>query len=281
MFCVQCGVEISEDAIYCSKCGAKVIMDESDNRLPETSVSPEQEPSANTLAETCAKRLKCPNCNSTDLVPVTHMETETSGGRYKVEKGCCGAILLGPLGLLCGLCGTQVKSSSKSRTDWVCKSCGNVFRNLKEIETEEYEENMANALNLLVGSLILYVAGNLFLDNGVRFLGISGSAYVGLGVLGATFGLLELLVFGAERKIKSLDEIKDEMEDKEDAEIIGHFISGIKRRACCALCVTGAVLIDGIIFAIEEIRFFLVAVLVLYCTRDAGNHCCCRCAFDC
>lgn len=67
--------------------------------------------------------VKCPKCNSSNLQYAS--ETKTSGGGYGFGSGCCGAILLGPIGLLCGMCGRSV--SSETKTYWVCKNCGNKF----------------------------------------------------------------------------------------------------------------------------------------------------------
>ena len=63
--------------------------------------------------------MNCPRCGSGNV----QFGTNTSGGGFSAGKGCCGYIALGPLGLLCGACG------SKTKTDefWVCQKCGNKF----------------------------------------------------------------------------------------------------------------------------------------------------------
>ncbi len=63
--------------------------------------------------------MKCTRCGSENV----QFGTNTSGGGFSAGKGCCGYILMGPLGLLCGACG------SKTKTDefWVCQKCGNKF----------------------------------------------------------------------------------------------------------------------------------------------------------
>lgn len=46
---------------------------------------------------------------------------------YGLGKGCCGYIVFGPLGLLCGLCGMgEGKKSNKAY--WICNECGKKFR---------------------------------------------------------------------------------------------------------------------------------------------------------
>jgi len=64
--------------------------------------------------------MKCPSCGGTKIQPVS--ETKIKG--YGAGKGCCGAILFGPIGLLCGLCGM---GKGKSRIAWVCCDCGKQF----------------------------------------------------------------------------------------------------------------------------------------------------------
>lgn len=65
----------------------------------------------------------CPKCGSNHLQVVN--ETKTTGGGYSAGNGCCGYILLGPLGLLCGSCGSKTKTTNKAF--FVCMDCGNKF----------------------------------------------------------------------------------------------------------------------------------------------------------
>ena len=55
----------------------------------------------------------CPFCKENDSQPVQKNIAEVESQNYKWGKGCCGILLLGPFGLLCGLCGTGTKSSLK------------------------------------------------------------------------------------------------------------------------------------------------------------------------
>ena len=66
-------------------------------------------------------KMKCPRCSSENVQ--VHYEVEKQG--FSGGKGCCGWILIGPIGLLCGLCGKdKVKSEEKY---WVCNNCGSKF----------------------------------------------------------------------------------------------------------------------------------------------------------
>lgn len=69
-------------------------------------------------------QLVCPKCGSTECTPI--VETSTSGKDFSAGKGCCGFVLLGPLGILCGACGEGKQTAST--TYWMCSSCGTKFQ---------------------------------------------------------------------------------------------------------------------------------------------------------
>ena len=71
----------------------------------------------NTAANNIAR---CPKCGSTNIQVVSHTETKGFG----CGKGCLGALLLGPFGWLCGLCGM---GKGKSKILRVCAACGKKF----------------------------------------------------------------------------------------------------------------------------------------------------------
>lgn len=69
--------------------------------------------------------MRCPNCGSDQCQIVADTQVETKG--YGAGKGCCGFIIFGWVGLLCGLCGSG-KTKSTTQHYWVCHNCGNKFR---------------------------------------------------------------------------------------------------------------------------------------------------------
>lgn len=69
-------------------------------------------------------KIHCPVCGSTNC-RIT-VSTETNAKLFSFGKGCCGSLLLGPFGLLCGLCGNKLKT--KTNEYWVCNNCGNIFK---------------------------------------------------------------------------------------------------------------------------------------------------------
>lgn len=68
-------------------------------------------------------RMQCPNCGGRNCTLMTETTTKKDG--YSAADGCCGLVLFGPLGLLCGACGSG--EETKTKTYWVCQNCGNKF----------------------------------------------------------------------------------------------------------------------------------------------------------
>lgn len=66
--------------------------------------------------------MKCPKCGSenTEYVSLHH-----SGSMGSFGDACCGMMLLGPIGILCGMCGA---SPDYTEEYWVCHSCGEKFK---------------------------------------------------------------------------------------------------------------------------------------------------------
>lgn len=66
----------------------------------------------------------CPFCGANNCQPIHKTTAETSSKNYSWSSGCCGMLLLGPFGLLCGLCGASSKSKISSELWWTCMKCG-------------------------------------------------------------------------------------------------------------------------------------------------------------
>lgn len=76
--------------------------------------------------------MKCPNCGSERI----QFGTNTSGTGYSAGDACCGFIFLGPLGLLCGACGSDIKT----KEFWICQDCGHKFTNAEAQKLQKIEE---------------------------------------------------------------------------------------------------------------------------------------------
>ena len=93
--------------------------------------------------------LLCPKCGSENFEFIT--ETSTTGKNVSGSKACCGYILMGPFGLLCGFCGKG--KQTKSETFCMCKDCGNKFQkmttlgmmSMSDAERAKYHEFQAAA----------------------------------------------------------------------------------------------------------------------------------------
>lgn len=70
----------------------------------------------------------CPKCGSNNIQVVTNVVDNTKVQGYGLGKGCCGSVLMGPFGLLCGLCGMgNKKGSINTAHSRVCANCGHKF----------------------------------------------------------------------------------------------------------------------------------------------------------
>ena len=93
-YCRRCGSEVDEYETKCFECGEQL--------KPEIS----------------RNVLRCPRCEGSNI----QLLSKTEGSDYDVSSGCCGYILLGPLGLLCGL-----SSDKTTETVRVCATCKHEF----------------------------------------------------------------------------------------------------------------------------------------------------------
>jgi len=67
----------------------------------------------------------CPKCGSENVTAVSEVHSETKG--FSCCKGGLGAILFGPIGWLCGLCGMG-EGKTTTNVLWVCNNCGKKFK---------------------------------------------------------------------------------------------------------------------------------------------------------
>lgn len=113
MQCNYCGKELPEGSAFCNYCGH-----------PQNETAKQSSPDTPTPATAAPHEdegtLRCPHCGSTRLQYTTTVKTQG----VSVSEACCGYICLGPLGLLCGLCGA---GSTETKEGWVCCDCGTKF----------------------------------------------------------------------------------------------------------------------------------------------------------
>lgn len=104
MYCKICGTYNDKNNEKCSSCGGYLqdVFVINENRSGK----------------------RCPRCGGYNCHPIT--DSTTTGKDFSAGNGCCGYLLFGPIGLLCGLCGADKKTVTKSY--WVCPNCNNKFR---------------------------------------------------------------------------------------------------------------------------------------------------------
>jgi len=108
--CSECGRENSKSAIFCIYCGADF-----EEKKARPSVDAEVVTEAKTMEENL---IKCPSCGSSKIQFITVNES----GEYNTPNACCGFLLFGPIGLLCGLTNKNI-----SKTTRKCINCGYEF----------------------------------------------------------------------------------------------------------------------------------------------------------
>ncbi len=74
----------------------------------------------------------CPKCGSNDVdnIPVTHTTTTEDIKGFDGCNACCGYLLFGWVGILCGLCGMgegRRKVTHTTKIEHVCRNCGKRF----------------------------------------------------------------------------------------------------------------------------------------------------------
>lgn len=103
----------------------------------------------------------CPQCGNSELQIINETNVQTSGKNYSGSKGCLGYLLLGPLGLLCGSCGSKQKTTTTNTTYWICPKCGNKFRAPDDIR-KEISDNNKKFIAVLVCVIIIALCGSVF-----------------------------------------------------------------------------------------------------------------------
>lgn len=154
MFCRFCGNKNPEDAVFCKQCGKQIAAEEllSQRATTSTSETPQSSPTA-----PIEYLLSCPYCGNNNCRPIVKTEVKTSGGGYGFWNGCCGLILLGPVGLLCGACGSSVKTKVRNETWWVCQKCGKEFISKQSaIERANLSMRTAAIYSLIAASVVGY-----------------------------------------------------------------------------------------------------------------------------
>lgn len=121
--CQTCGAENPDGAKFCYRCGTNL-----DGKNPSSGKQEAVKASASASQQPGESKERndtiCPFCQAPNCQPMQKNSTEIEHKSYRWGQGCCGMFLLGPFGLLCGLCGTGSKMKSESALWWTCLTCG-------------------------------------------------------------------------------------------------------------------------------------------------------------
>ena len=160
MYCRFCGAENADEAAFCKKCGKQLSVMKTTAVQETLTVQPIQE---DNLQSQGNSSISCPYCHAGGEYchPIVKTDVKTSGGGYSFWNGCCGLILLGPVGLLCGACGSSVKTKVRNETWWVCQKCGKEFISKRSaIERANLSIRTAALYSLIAASAVTYSFGD-------------------------------------------------------------------------------------------------------------------------
>lgn len=184
MKCPYCGYENKEDTVYCEMC--EMPMQELTRNRPQARPEAHQTPRAD--GSTRMHRfgeafdnpsVGCPNCGAplSDCAPIVKTTVKSSGGGYGLFSGCCGTILLGPLGLLCGL--RKQTITSTNQTWWACRKCGKEF--VEEEAAKEIADSVLMSSAVMTGVIAILwqvvhaLAGYSSWTRNIALLAIAGT----------------------------------------------------------------------------------------------------------
>lgn len=125
MFCRFCGTENDDAYHHCKKCGKPLGFVQ--KQQEEKSIAVLGQPKKETFGIHGGERIECPFCgaDSQRCQPIAKADAQFITG-FNFWTGCCGFLLLGPFGALCGSCGGS-SAKNNSATYWVCNQCGKEF----------------------------------------------------------------------------------------------------------------------------------------------------------
>ena len=149
------------------------------------------------------KHFCCPQCGNRNLQITTQTDVTTTGKGYSAGKGCLGYFLLGPIGLLCGACGSGQKTTVKDTKRWACSNCGNNFEAPDDIKARAKELSAVNKIfiGLLVFGLVTIVPLLVFV--GSQGEEIPPVLLLMLIVLGLLMALVPIFNMSAVKKLKT------------------------------------------------------------------------------
>ena len=228
MYCKKCGIKLSENSAFCHICGEPVESSAENQANTQNSNTANDSSDSqvlyaenihNATEETIAEAVKstviCPKCGNAymRMQVQKNVHTSTSDG-YSASDGCCGYILFGPLGLLCGVGGNQKTNVTETSSKlWACDNCGNTFRDRDEIK-EEYLKVKKARDGCIVQGIVAFVIIIIALAVMLASVGSDAFAILGLPVL--LIGIVvPIIFFGIKWAMENakLEPLRDEFKE--------------------------------------------------------------------
>lgn len=185
MYCPQCGTELPEGSKFCPKCGTATNF----STVPSKQATVETHenskgalPANQDSAPMPSEEVRCPKCGASGCVP--QYKQNVSGGGYGCLQGGLGALILGPFGLLCGLCGRSTTTTNTLM--WVCPKCGHEFVSRK---------NLFESLIILLWSCSVFIIGIAFVLGAAIKYGLDSALSLILLILGGCSGFLVWVIY--------------------------------------------------------------------------------------
>lgn len=179
MKCSQCGFNNSDEAKFCQVCGFELSKKE--ESTTDSSAGLDDPREAGPIFQERNDAI-CPFCGAEGCLPTQKSTTEIKSQGYKWGSGCCGMFLLGPFGLLCGLCGTGSKTKIENELWWTCTKCGKQHVALDDA-LKKYDlfiaklipSSISSGISIIIEKLIFkwllgYVFGYGFITSAIVFL---------------------------------------------------------------------------------------------------------------
>lgn len=253
--CQNCGTQNPINAQYCRQCGQSLgELEDSDSIMKDVaSIASEAASLGALFVKEAGKAFSegieaqaesrndtiCPFCGGENCQPMLKSTMDTTYKNYKWGSGCCGMLLLGPFGLLCGLCGTGAKIKTTNELWWTCLKCGRQHLSLADALKKwdmMMDALLANSVAIGFFLMIIKLIAGWFewqLDT------------VLMGIIPLASPIMEIYEFGKE--------ISEDLGGN-----ISSYLSPEQKKACIWYVVISIILIYGIVwFGIPLLGYIL------------------------
>lgn len=179
--CQRCGKENKPDSKFCQYCGQTLSTDFPENSTATPTASACDSESSDDVAPAVVQFLKglnsddresvrndtvCPFCGEPGCQFTQRNTASVTSKHYHWIKACCGMLLLGPFGLLCGLCGTGSNTDLKSELWWVCHKCGKQHISVSEA-IKKWEVVCDRMWSATLTASLLFIIAKWYLEWGL------------------------------------------------------------------------------------------------------------------